>query len=82
MLKRKTLMESISSNQHNFLKEIGKTLVSKYGGKFSKVLEKARGDARNLLDIILDSFPSFTVSYGYRSEFVRSPYFRGLKCLC
>ena len=50
------------------LREIGTVLLEKYEGKFSKVIEKAEGDALKLLDIILDSFPSFQDYETYKSK--------------
>lgn len=41
------------------LREIGSVLLKKYDGDFSEVIKKSEGDAIKLVEIILDSFPSF-----------------------
>lgn len=50
------------------LREIGKILIEEYGGKFSKIIDKSNGDALKLLNIILDSFPSFQDFEYYKSK--------------
>ncbi len=41
------------------LKEIGSTLIDRYNGSFTAVMNKASGDALILLDLIVENFPSF-----------------------
>lgn len=41
------------------LRESGKTLNEKFDGSFSNVVLKANKSARNLLQLIVDNFPSF-----------------------
>ena len=50
------------------LREIGRVLIEEYNGKFSEVIDKSRGDSLKLLDIILDSFPSFQDFEYYKSK--------------
>lgn len=50
------------------LNEIGSTLVDKFGGQFSNLLQKANKDAATLLNITLETFPSFQDFAYYKSE--------------
>lgn len=50
------------------LNEIGSILLSKYKGKFSEIIKESKGDALKLLEIILDSFPSFQDYETYKGK--------------
>lgn len=51
------------------LSNVGKVLVEKYSGKFSNVVEEAKGDGLHLLDIMLTKFsPTFDDSYMYKGK--------------
>ncbi len=51
-----------------FLREIGKVVVDRYQGKLKNMINEARGDTMNLLDIILKNFPPFKDDSVYKGK--------------
>lgn len=52
----------------NFFREVGNILAHKYGGEFRKTVELAKGDALELLKLIVENFPSFNDSSMYKGK--------------
>ena len=52
----------------NILKDISSVMVSKYQGEVGHLVEEAKEDAQNLLEIILRDFPSFRDEAVYRGQ--------------
>lgn len=50
------------------LNEIGSVLTEKFNGQFSALMKKANNDALSLLNLILETFPSFQDFAYYKSE--------------
>ncbi|MCB9798261.1 hypothetical protein H6758_00880 [Candidatus Nomurabacteria bacterium] len=45
--------------RYHILQNVGKTLLEKFDGKFSNVVEQAGGDAQKFLNLLVKHFPSF-----------------------
>jgi hypothetical protein len=56
------------SERVKILNEIGSVLIQKFNGQFLSVLQKSGNDAINLLNLILEEFPSFQDFAYYKSE--------------
>ena len=52
------------------LREVGRTLVKKYHGSMSELVDSAHGDAQKFVEIILTAFPSFADQAVYKGEAV------------
>ncbi len=52
----------------NILREIGTTLLKKFGGDFTNLIKKANGDSQKLLSLIVENFPSFEDSSIYKGK--------------
>jgi hypothetical protein len=52
----------------NILRENGKILIKKFNGDFERVIEKGKGDALKLLEILVNNFPSFYDSAIYQGK--------------
>ncbi len=53
------------------LSELGSTIQERYHGNFSEVVEGAEGDAVQLVDLLVDEFPSFNDTAEYRGHKVQ-----------
>jgi hypothetical protein len=47
------------SERQSVLYEVSQVLIDKFNSTFTEVLEKAAGDARKLMQLIVDNFPCF-----------------------
>jgi len=52
----------------NILREIGITLISKFEGDFTNLINQANGDSQKLLSLIIENFPSFNDSSTYNGK--------------
>lgn len=52
------------------IREVGYVMTKKFEGDFSKLIDKAEGDAMKLLNLILLNFPSFSDSSTYKGKTV------------
>jgi len=59
---------SLIKERREILNELGKKTLQTYSGKFSKIVEKAGGDALEFVEIMLDEFPSFGDYSKYRGK--------------
>jgi len=50
------------------LREIGTNMVTKYGGNAKNLIAKANGDAQKLVELIVQNFPSFSDTAGYKEK--------------
>ena len=50
------------------LREIGTTMVAKYSGKASNLIAEAQGNSQNLVELIVQNFPSFSDTSLYKEK--------------
>ncbi len=59
---------SLFEERWRIIREIGKIMTQKYGGKVKNIIAKAGGDAQALVDLVVNDFPSFSDVSRYKGK--------------